>query len=446
MQKKSSALLIFTLVVAMPQFLCAQTQERLNRMRTINPALPMPISIDEPLIESLGIRTSSSRHLTLFSDINGRDDIDELPKIFDLAVDGWCDYFNIEKSKTDAWHLRGMVIADRKKFKKAKLIPNELPEFPAGFQRGHEMWVYLQPGNYYTRHLLIHEGTHSFMQWFLGGTGAPWYTEGMAEMLGVHLWKDGKLKINFHLKDRKQAEYWGRIKLIHKDLKQGIMRSLDDVFNIQATSFREVRFYAWSWAACEFLSNHSKSRAAFANLKNTADQSPERFNQAFINSLRDSLPQLERDWQLFIHEIDFGYDARAATVNKSRVSNNDLAVFDIQSNLSWQATNITVERGEQFAISSMGRYLIAKRNEMPWPCEPGGITIEYYRGNPLGQLMVGVLGTDGNIAGLKNPIAVGLNRNIEFTHSGILCLRVNESPTQLFDNEGTLKVEIKKHE
>ena len=55
-------------------------------------------------------------------------------------------------------------------------------------------YLFVQPSDYFTRQLLIHEATHQFH--FLAATGnrapaAEWYTEGLAEYFGMHNW-DGK--------------------------------------------------------------------------------------------------------------------------------------------------------------------------------------------------------------------------------------------------------------
>ncbi len=55
-------------------------------------------------------------------------------------------------------------------------------------------YLFVQPSEYFTRQLLIHEATHQFH--FLAATGnrgpaAEWYTEGLAEYFGMHNW-DGK--------------------------------------------------------------------------------------------------------------------------------------------------------------------------------------------------------------------------------------------------------------
>lgn len=435
------AIWLFCQTQGLAQTNLLQDEDRLQRMRTINPALQQPLKINETSVAANSIKISVSEHLAMLTDIRDRSDIDELNHVFDLAVEQWCKYFSVDPSKTKDWHIRAMVIADRAKFKRAGLMPNNLPTFPAGFQRGHETWVYLQPGNYYTRHLLLHEGTHSFMQWFLGGTGAPWYTEGMAELLGIHRWSDGKLKLNYHLTDRSQAPYWGRIKLLKQDREKQNTMKLEDVLNIPGPAFRELRPYAWSWAACEFFSKHPLSKQAFSDSKHFAHLEPVSFNAKFKRSISEHFDKLERDWNLFIGEIDFGYDVAAGALSDADGLKNR---FKVSSSRSWQQTEIQVQPGDQFTLYARGRFNVADEEGTPWPCEANGITIEYYRGKPLGQLVCGILENDLSVKGLFEEYTIGSKQEIKITRAGTLCLRINESPAKLSDNDGVLEVIIKK--
>ncbi|MEK7470267.1 MAG: hypothetical protein AAB074_23090 [Planctomycetota bacterium] len=58
-------------------------------------------------------------------------------------------------------------------------------------------YLFVQPSEYFTRQLLIHEATHQFH--FLSATGntgpaAEWYTEGLAEYFGMHNWDGTTLR------------------------------------------------------------------------------------------------------------------------------------------------------------------------------------------------------------------------------------------------------------
>ena len=223
------------------------------------------VQVDERRVEAAGISRTKGRHLTLYTDDRDRKDLNELVTVFDLAVNQWCDHFKIDRAKAANWKVDAFLIVDQEKFETAGLIPDDLPKFPAGYAVGKDIWFYPQRGNYYTRHLLLHEGTHLFMNRFLGNLGPPWYSEGMAEWLGLHRWDADtrSLQLGYRVQDRREADYWGRVKIVQRELTQGEGMSLDEVFAIGPTAFQNLRFYAWSWAACEFLTYHPLTAKIF---------------------------------------------------------------------------------------------------------------------------------------------------------------------------------------
>ena len=129
--------------------------------------------------------------------------------------------------------------------------------------------------------------------------------------------------------------------------------------------------------------------------------------------------------------------------------------FEIRADHSWQMTSFEVVPGDRVRVTSRSRFQIGNSTK-PWPCEANGITIEYYRGRPLGMLLAGVFNPDADLpdsdsvkrelAGLLEPIAVGQETTVQITKPGVLCLRVNESPAKMRDNKGVLEVTIEKLE
>ena len=81
----------------------------------------------------------------------------------------------------------------------------------------------------------------------------------------------------------------------------------------------------------------------------------------------------------------------------------------------------------------------------PWISEPGGITLRYNQGRPLGMLLAAIRPDDpaaNNPSGLIQPIPVGPGTTLEAKHPGTLYFRINDSAGQLGDNRGTASVEI----
>ena len=433
---------------------CLAQSPDVAQMRQLNPAMPLPLKIDPERVAAAGIEVLKGQHIDLYTDLRDRSVTEELVQVFDAAIPRWCEYFEVDPKRTASYRLSAMIIADRNQtgaFRKAGLMPDDLPDFLAGYNRGHEMWVFLQPGDYYTRHLLLHEGTHAFMQWFLGGSGPAWYSEGMAELLGLNRWQDGKLTLGYRVRSNLECPYWGRVKIIREDVAKGKSRSLDEVMNISSISFRQVDAYAWAWAACNFLSHHDLTWKPFARLGAQARNQGPSFNQEFRQVIEKDRQAIERDWKLYLDEMVYGYDVMRAGLTRcllAEYANADNPdgnqVVAVNSGFSWQQTPWQVEQGEVFELAASGQFEVSQGEKL-LPCEAGGITIEYYRGRPLGELTLAILTTEGEGPArlVAKPLPIGLGGQFRAPASGVICLRFNVSPARLDENRGALKVRIK---
>lgn len=447
------------LFVCVSCLVLASQSTRLNaqeKMSDINPDIQAAMPIDSRRVAENGLRTIEGTHVTIYTDVPKADWIEELPRVFDAAVPQWCQYFSEDVKLTKSWKMHAFLIRDKERFRKAGLIPADLPNFPAGLNRGHEIWFMLQPDQYYTRHLFLHEGTHAFMQWFGNGVGAPWYAEGIAELLGLHQWSDGQLKLHYRISNSKESEGWGRPKLI----KQWVQnfdkaeaeqeRSLQDILLTPNRAFENVESYAWCWAACEFLSQHPLTKDKFGSLQKVVHQTPDEFNLAFQRLFKASMSQLERDWAWFIREMDYGYSVSRGSMTELRPSGM-ANQYELKTDRSWQVLRMNVRTGDKFRVSASGRFEVGSSvvgdRVKPWPCEANGVTIDYFRGRPLGEFHATILPTSLEKSLLSTickqpPIAIGLSKVITADVDGLLCFRINESPANLADNRGTLKITI----
>ena len=455
--------LCIALLLASPSLLAAQSKDLdATKLALINPKIPIAPDVELQLVIDAGLSVYAGKHLILFSDIRDTDKAYDLVRSYDAAVPQWCEYFGVDLERTKGWKLRVFLIQEpnqTKRFEQAKLFTTKLPPFAAGFQKDHNIYLYDQPGPYYTRHLLLHEGTHAFMQWFLNGYGAPWFSEGVAELLAVHKRTKTSVTLKHRLASRDEAPYWGRVKLIKDEHAAGVAMTLEEVLAIPGESFRDVRYYAWSWAGCKFFDNHPLTKEAFNALKQSADSPTKSFNAAFKTKLQPHWDQLIKDWAIFIEEIEYGVEIQrsriieAVDLDKANPENHH---YSINTAHGWQQTRLTVKAGDRLTVESSGRFKVGQSlingQVYPWQSESNGVTLEYYRGQPLGMLTAGVLFSDAQQQTAQSKLAwkvlslpaAGPKREITIPTDGVLCFRINDSPATLNDNKGALDVRCKR--
>ena len=394
-----------------------------------------------------GLRTLRGRYITLVTDLPSSAAVNELTIAFDRAVPQWARYFRASPSDVEKFSLTGYVIRSKERFLANGLLPDDLPPFLHGYQRGESFWIYEQPSDYYRRHLLLHEGTHGFMKRMLGGAGPPWFMEGVADHLATHTWENGILRLGQMPKSRAEVPYWGRIKVIKDDFAAGKALMIHEVMRLDAREFLKVDPYAWSWAAAAFLDGHPTFRTRFRALRQDVADSTVRFTRNFEHQLLNELRELDEEWQLFVANIEYGYDFERSAVirNPGRTLPANGATVAIKVDHGWQSTGYRLEAGRGYRIRSSGRYRIQQEPELWW-CEPGGITLRYYKSQPLGILLGNVRFDQAKpgLANLAQPLAIGRRRVIQPADDGTLYLKINDSPAELADNEGEVEVLIER--
>jgi len=423
--------------------------------------------------EAANIRKLAGKHIILYTDIEG-EEIDRLPEVFDQAFPQWCRYFGIDQNKHADWRMTGFLMKDKDRFVAAGFLPGDLPPFPHGYSRGDWLWLYEQPTDFYRRELFLHEGTHGFMNTLLGGCGPPWYMEGMAEYCGTHRLENDRLNLGYMPRGRDEAPGWGRVRIIQDAVAEGRVLSLDDVLDMPPTAHRVNEPYAWCWAAVTLLDRHSRYRDRFRGMiGHVRDRD---FNARFRRLFADDWRELGEEWRLMVSDMEYGYDvARCAVdftpaedaLSRPGTERPDGREFVVAADRGWQNSGLRLEAGKTYRLTASGRYQIAATTtpsirewpiekspfplgEVPaevniWWCEPGGVSIRYYKGRPLGMLLAAVRPdqpAEGNYP-LLNPAAIGLDATITPAETGTLFLKVNDSPGELHDNAGRLKVLVR---
>jgi hypothetical protein len=391
-----------------------------------------------------GIRRLASTHLTLYTDLPSGGEIDALPGYFDQAFVQWCDYFGVDAKQHGDWRAQCCLIAVPDRFQTAGLTPADLPKFRTGYTRGENFWMYDQTSVYYRRHLLLHEGTHAFMYSLLGDGYPPWYFEGVAELMATHRLDSGKLSLNYFPRGRDEVPGLGRIEIVERGYAARRAMSLTKIFAYDQRAHSQNEPYGWCWAAAAFLDGNPRYRARFRELASPVGNDD--FAERVTRLSGADAARMNEDWQLFVANLDYGYDFERMAVEYAagQPLAADAQRVSVAADRGWQSSGMQLEAGRKYRLRASGRYQIAKEPRV-WTCEPGGVTIRYYHGQPLGILLAAVRPDDadpGRPSGLLKPIVVGLETVLHFESSGTLYLRINDSAGSLADNAGSLSVEV----
>ena len=417
------------------------------------------LQVDAEKLLAHGIRTIAGKRLILHTDIPLDDELRSLPELFDKATTQFCDYFDIELQKVADWQVRACVIQDLEKFERAGLLPQVLPKFQHGYALGDRIFLKEQPSEYYRRHLLLHEGTHSFMLRFFQGAGPPWYMEGMAELLATHHWDGAKLTLNTFPADKNEVPFWGRVKIVKDDVAAQKGKMIEEVMQYGSNAHLNVEAYGWSWAAAKFLDQHPQFQAIFRKHIEHAGDSSGQFSISLVETYGEEWFKVRQEWQLFVMNMEYGYDiAREAIEDVEVQQYADLPseqTFQVHADRGWQSTGLYVTQGMKIQVTATGRFVIYREQaddpegtegqaqSTVWESEAGGVSIRYHGGYPLGTLLVAIdnLQQTG-LTGLLSTGAIGTGGDIEIPQDGVLYFRVNDSPAELAENQGNVEVKL----
>jgi hypothetical protein len=391
------------------------------------------------------LRTLRGKHLTLHTDLPANRQVDQLPKIFDQAVPQWCKFFGVPAETGDKWQAVGVLMRSpqsRPQFVAAGLLPESMLDFPSGYSQGNTFWMYDQTSDYYRAHLMLHEGTHAFASDVLNLTAPPWYNEGVAELLGTHRWRDDQLQLNVVPAQATDVPKWGRIELVQTEVASGRPLSFAEVIALGPRAHRENVAYAWCWAATALLEHAPRFQKTFRQIpRYLAQGQPWHPQEA-------QLAELEEVWQMFIADLDYGYDfARMQVELRSGAPLPDQgATIDVAADRSWQSTGLQLQAGKTYDITATGMVQVANGNP-PWRSTADGVSIKYIRGQPLGKLFAAIRPDDfdplNEVTPLAAGIPVGSHHRLTPNRTGTLYLRINDVPAARADNSGTLQVTIK---
>lgn len=390
------------------------------------------------------IRTLRGKHLTLHTDLPANRQIDQLPEIFDQAVPQWCKFFGVPAETGDKWQAVGVLMRSpqsRPEFVAAGLLPENMWDFPSGYSQGNTFWMYDQTSDYYRAHLMLHEGTHAFASDVPNLTAPPWYNEGVAELLGTHRWRNDQLQLNVVPAQATDVPKWGRIELVQTELAAGRPLSFAEVIALGPRAHRENVAYAWCWAASALLEHDPRFQKTFRQIpRHLAQGQPWQPQDA-------QLAELEEVWQMFVADLDYGYDFARMQVELRLGTPLPAAgaTVEIAADRSWQSTGVQLQAGKTYKISATGMVQVAN-GDPPWRSTADGVSIKYIRGQPLGKLFAAIRPDDFNPLIEATPLAAGIpmgsHHRLTPNRTGTLYLRINDTPAARADNAGNLQVTV----
>ncbi|MFM8709367.1 MAG: hypothetical protein ACKOHK_15135 [Planctomycetia bacterium] len=404
-----------------------------------------------------GLRLIESDHLVLATDRPARegDGVGDLPRIVDQAWESWCGHFGLDPKAHRDWRAFGCLIVDRERFRTAGLLPDDLPDFVNGFCNRHRFWMHDQSNPAYRRHLLLHEAAHAFTITLRSLDTPPWYTEGIAEFLATHRLDDAGRFVPAPLPPRAgDVEQLGRIEKLRGLRAAGTCPGLDDVFATPVANHRDLSAYAASWAAVTALSLHPHHARAFA----AAERGP--LDAAFTTRLTGSrdwdAARAARDFDAFTDEVDYGYDFARSWIDWSPAeplaAGRSLAVA---SDRGWQHAGWSLSKGAEYRVAATGRCTLGRIDLEPskrleagpsvtLETEADGISLRWYRGRPLGRLLVAQWVERPEDGGRPRFVVLAAGARGTFTAAvdGAVYCKLNEPPGELADNAGRLTVTL----
>jgi hypothetical protein len=386
------------------------------------------------------------RYIQLVTNLPKSAAIESYVVAFDQAVPLWVRYWNRDLASVNGWRLTGYLMAEKADFLQHGLVPKSLADFANGYQVGNKLWVVNQPSEYYTLHLLLHEGVHGLSQRLFGGSGPPWYMEGTAEFLATHRLGEAGLQVGIVPQSKETSPYWGRIGLIQERREEGKIPTIETIMRYGDTAHREVEPYAWSWAASLLMEMYPEYRERFRDAARRGRDASPQFTREFYQSLRQEWSAVSTRWQLLCNDLEYGIDLERNRVSldpPQALSTREPVSMVVKADQGWQAAPVKVAAGALIRIEATGRFQL--ENDEAWVSQADGVTITYYRGIPLGRLIACVV-PEAPAAGPFLPkleiFSVGATAELKAPHAGRLFLKINDSPAVLADNRGHLDLHL----
>ncbi|MEM9828882.1 MAG: hypothetical protein AAF958_20010 [Planctomycetota bacterium] len=368
---------------------------------------------------------------------------------FDHAIVQCADAWDIPRQDIQGWSVDAAVLSRRDQFESLPFWDASVPDFRTGYALGNRLFVYSQPGDYYTGHLLLHEAVHALMFEFFDTAGPTWFQEGTAEWLGTHRGIGKKVKVGVVPDSRKDFAYWGRFKKIAEARAEHRVPSLVHVMKYPANVIGDVRAYSFSWAAIRLFADDPDHRQRLLKAIRSPAGSADAFNRRWVRDLGPAWPELSARWMLWVDELDYGFDPSRHHCKLSRQTprwNGDTVTFEVDAGKGWQAAPVRVDAGMVVHVDASGQCTI-DHEPGPWRSEPDGVSLRYVNDFPVGRLLAALVPTRPNSDPTLPPLRIepiGRDGQFKVHQSSWLVFKINDQTGELADNTGSYRVQLSK--
>jgi hypothetical protein len=413
------------------------------------------ISGDKPQLNpqrlaAAGIHVLESRRLILLTD-RDPETVRDLPVLADLFfayLERACGRLRPSRSGAD-FQAIGCLMSDFELFRTMGLVPGPVVEMRHGQQLGYRFWMRDQADDYYRRHLLLHEFAHVYMTCDAGLSDIPegWFMEGAAEVFATHATTAGETRFGLLPRQFDGFEGWGRISEIRRrrvdqvatDFALQTIPTIDEVrFPTGGPASDETR-YAWWWALSWMLCNHPDYADDWTSLCRC--RGAEEFQQQADDMASRLGQKLSVDWLLFAESLCERFDHRRSFPQHRGSAEPADAELTLLADRSWQDTGWDLTADLPVTIVCSGRSVI-EETTAPWISEPGGVTLEYNQGRPLGEVIAILVDSEGGW--ISRRIAVGHGVTMTTPRPARLWLQINDSAGARTGNSGGYHVAIQR--
>jgi hypothetical protein len=274
--------------------------------------------------------------------------------------------------------------------------------------------------------IVQHEAVHAFCHLAYGGTGPTWYAEGMAE-LGCY-WRPGDVGVNID-------------PIVIRYLTTTPPKPLSELVRLDQVTGDSWQAYAWRWALCYMLVNNPNYSPRFFRLGE--NMMPLESKASFQSEFSNVASEISFEYSQFVKHLGNGYQQELCSWDwKTKAIGVDSSgkKSKVAARRGWQASGAMVKAGESYKVQSDGTWSIDGREAF----SADGLS------NGEGRL-IGVILSKSAARGdrwaeyqLSDEILLGQNAAFTASETGQLYLRCQEPLTQIGDNQGELKVTIRR--